>query len=132
MDYTPGWKKFPRQRQPWMKAITAYYPYLENIECQWEESGYKFTGASLPAELEYTAGSFSPGAFPMMATGDGNDIRFHNICGALKLKFKGSQSIAVIKISGRNNEKLCVDVTNTYIIDEAADIAWHGNKNTKR
>ena len=109
-----------------LKDIVAYYPYSESIECQYDGNGYRITGVSLPAEQKYAAGSFSQGSFPMIATGDGMQIRFRNICGALKLKLKGSQVITSIKVSGKNDEKLGGDGV-VFTDSSGPAISWTDN-----
>lgn len=83
----------------------VYYPYID-VVCV-EKSGDNYVlDAVLPANQNYAVDSFGNGAFPMVAVSEDNDITFNNLCGGIKLQLKGVQSIASIKIEGKNQEKL--------------------------
>lgn len=83
----------------------AYYPYASSITC--EKSGPDYVlNVTLPAEQAYKPGSFGNGSFPMAAASETNEMTFRNICGGMKLQFKGTQKLASIKIEGKNSEKL--------------------------
>lgn len=90
----------------------AYYPYSETVRCAKTESGY-ILDIILPQEQTYHENSFGSNAFPMAAVSKDNNFTFRNICGGVKLQLKGSQSIASVRIEGRNNEKLSGPATVT-------------------
>ena len=90
----------------------AYYPYSETVRCAKTESGYSLD-ILLPQTQTYHESSFGSNAFPMAAVSKDNNFTFRNICGGVKLQLKGSQSIASVRIEGRNNEKLSGPATVT-------------------
>ena len=90
----------------------AYYPYSETVRCAKTESGY-ILDILLPQKQTYHEKSFGSHAFPMAAVSKDNNFTFRNICGGVKLQLKGSQSIASVRIEGRNNEKLSGPATVT-------------------
>lgn len=83
----------------------VYYPFSDDVRCEKTESGYSLA-INLPSSQSYSERSFGSRAFPMAAVSKDNDFTFKNICGGMKLQLKGSQSIASIKIEGRNSERL--------------------------
>lgn len=98
----------------------AFYPYSSTTVLDKSGSAYVISGIDLPASQTYAESSFGNGAFPMVAvTSSANDynLKFKNILGGLKLQLKGTATIASIRITGNNNEKLCgaaeVTVSNT-------------------
>ncbi|MBR5856407.1 MAG: phosphodiester glycosidase family protein [Bacteroidales bacterium] len=92
--------------------IVAYYPYSTSVQCAKSENGYTLD-VVLPSEHTYIPNSFSKGTFPMVAVSSNNSIAFKNICGGIKLKFKGTAKIVSITITGKNNEKLSGEATVT-------------------
>lgn len=90
----------------------AYYPYSGTVRCAKTESGYSLD-ILLPQTQTYHEKSFGSNAFPMAAVSKDNNFTFRNICGGVKLQLKGSQSIASVRIEGRNNEKLSGPATVT-------------------
>ena len=90
----------------------VYYPYSESVRCAKNEYGYSLD-IILPQEQTYHERSFGSHAFPMAAVSKDNNFTFRNICGGVKLQLKGSQSIASVRIEGRNNEKLSGPATVT-------------------
>ena len=66
-------------------AYVAYYPY---------EGFVGFKGKTLdvmlPSEQYYEEGSFSSGAYPMLAVSDTEAFQFRNLCSILKVSLKGS------------------------------------------
>lgn len=95
----------------------AYYPYASDIICEKSGEGYALN-ITLPAEQTYTTGSFGNGAFPMAAVSGNNDLTFRNICGGLKLLFKGTSKVASVRIEGKNSEKLSGTASVTAYPDE--------------
>ena len=58
----------------------------------------------LPETQTYAENSFANGAFPMIAVSSDNQFTFRNICGGIKLQFKGVDKIKSIKFEGRSGE----------------------------
>ena len=83
----------------------AYYPYSKNISCKKVGVDYALE-VELPKSQNYVLESFDNQLFPMVAISEDNDLRFKNVCGAIKLQFKGTQQIASITIEGNDHEKL--------------------------
>lgn len=99
----------------------ALYPYTDDLLLEAsilddEGSAYEITGFVLPSTQNYAADSFGNGSFPMVAvTGSISDhtLKFRNLLGAMKLQFKGTQTVKSIKVEGKNNEKLSGAATIT-------------------
>lgn len=85
--------------------IVAYYPFSESAVCMRLGEHYQIE-AILPYEQTYVPNSFGNSVFPMVAVSPDNNITFKNICGGLKLQFKGSIDVASIRVEGNNDEKL--------------------------
>ena len=107
----------------------ALYPYADNLSCsngQLNEdnvASYVIDGIVLPQIQSYTEKSFGEEAFPMVAVTNGladHTLRFKNVCGAMKLQFKGTDAIQSITIEGRNGEKLSGSATLTIYPTNAA------------
>ncbi len=99
--------------------IIAYYPYSSSVKCAKSGNGY-LLDVVIPSEQSYVPESFANGAFPMVAVSADNNIAFKNICGGIKLQFKGSANVASISIRGKNNEKLSGAASVTANGDGAA------------
>ena len=96
--------------------IVAYYPYSESIECEKSNGNYALD-VVLPAEQTYEENSFGNGTFPMVAVSQDNNITFKNICGGVKLQFKGVDKIKSIRLEGLGNEKISGKATVVGYID---------------
>ena len=122
----------------------AFYPYADNLSCANarltdtetgnEVAAYAVSGVVLPEVQNYVADSFGEGTFPMAAVtatlGD-HTLKFWNVCGAMKLQLKGTDIVKLIKIEGRNNEKLSGAATVTaYPTDLAPVITMADNAST--
>lgn len=90
----------------------ALYPFIDDAYVEKSGENYKVT-SKLPSIQTYVAESFSNGAFPMVAVSENNELMFKNVCGAIKLQLKGTQTIKSIVIEGKNNEKLSGAATVT-------------------
>lgn len=96
--------------------IIAWYPYSSSVKV--EKSGSDYTlDVNLPAEQTYSKDSFGNGAFPMVAVNKTNNLTFKNVCGAMKLQFKGTQKIVSVMVKGNNGEKLSGEATVTAYAD---------------
>ncbi len=88
-----------------LNHIVAYYPYGESVKCTASGDNY-LLDVVLPSEQTYVAESFGNGSFPMAAASTDKNLTFKNVCGGIKLNFKGSAKVTSINIQGKNNEKL--------------------------
>lgn len=101
----------------------ALYPYADglsvsntNVTNGNDVGAYEITGVVLPEIQYYVPNSFGEGTFPMVAvtaTMSDHTLKFKNVLGAMKLQLKGTQTIKLIKIEGKNNEKLSGAATVT-------------------
>ena len=82
-----------------------YYPYADETEIYKSGPAYALD-VVLPSEQNYLAESFASGSFPMVAVSEDNNIAFKNICGGMKLQFKGNQRVASIRLEGKSGERL--------------------------
>ena len=83
----------------------ALYPFIDDAYVEKSGENYKVT-SKLPSIQTYVAESFSNSAFPMVAVSENNELTFKNVCGAIKLQLKGTQTIKTIVIEGKNGEML--------------------------
>ena len=86
------------------------YPYSDQIWCMKNDNNtpanaYKLN-LVLPQTQTYVENSFADGAFPMIAVSLDNRLTFRNICGGVKLQFKGVDRIKSIRLEGLGNEKI--------------------------
>ena len=95
----------------------AYYPYLSGVSAEKRNSGYELD-VVLPSEQTYAPDSFGNGSFPMAAVSADTDLTFKNVCGGIKLQFKGTCKVASLKIEGNNDEKLSGAAVVTVYADE--------------
>ena len=84
------------------------YPYSDQVWCVKNDSStpakaYKLN-VILPETQNYAENSFGNGAFPMVAVSSDIRFAFKNICGAVKLQFKGVDKIKSIKLEGLAEE----------------------------
>jgi hypothetical protein len=78
------------------------YPYSDQVWCMKYDNStpanaYKLN-VILPETQIYAENSFANGAFPMVAVSTDNQLTFKNICGGVKLQFKGVGNIKSIKL----------------------------------
>ncbi|MEE0235599.1 MAG: leucine-rich repeat protein [Bacteroidales bacterium] len=86
------------------------YPYSDQTCCMKYDNNtpaksYKLN-VVLPETQTYVENSFANGAFPMVAVSANNQHTFKNICGGLKLQFKGIDKIKSIKLEGVGEEAI--------------------------
>lgn len=87
----------------------AYYPYSSSVACNMSESESEYEymlDVYLPEVQTYMKDSFGQGSFPMVSVSASDNIPFKNVCGAMKLQFKGDQKVTSIRLEGKNNEKI--------------------------
>ena len=86
------------------------YPHSNDAWCMKNDSNNPAQSYRLnvlfPEIQIYEENSFAIGAFPMIAVSADNKLTFRNICGGLKLQFKGVDKIKSIKLEGLGNEKI--------------------------
>lgn len=86
------------------------YPYSDQVWCVKNDSStpaktYKLN-VVLPETQNYAENSFGNGAFPMVAVSSDIRFAFKNICGGVRLQFKGVDKISSIKLEGLEEEKI--------------------------
>lgn len=86
------------------------YPHSDQVWCMKYDNStpaksYKLN-VVLPETQTYAENSFANGAFPMVAVSSNNQLTFKNICGGVKLQFKGVDKIKSIKLEGLGNEAI--------------------------
>lgn len=86
------------------------YPHSYDVWCMKNDKNtpaesYKLN-VIIPETQVYKENSFGIGAFPMIAVAMDNKLTFRNICGGLKLQFKGVDKIKSIRLEGLGNEKI--------------------------
>ena len=86
------------------------YPHSDQVWCMKYDNNtpaksYKLN-VVLPETQTYAENSFANGAFPMVAVSSNNQLTFKNICGGVKLQFKGVDKIKSIKLEGLGNETI--------------------------
>ena len=86
------------------------YPHSYDVWCMKNDNStptqsYKLN-LVLPETQIYEKNSFATGALPMVAVSENNKLTFRNICGGIKLQFKGVDKIQSIKLEGLGNEKV--------------------------
>ena len=100
--------------------IVALYPYSSSVDCSMNgDDSYKLD-FSLPQTQYYSESSFGNGAFPMLAVSSDNNMTFRNICGGLKLQFKGVDKIKSITLEGLGDELLSGSASVIGYVDGSA------------
>jgi len=92
----------------------AYYPYAQQLAVQEGDGCCEISGIILPQEQTYVEGSFGQGTFPMVAMTDAlddYDLNFRNVCGAIRIRMTGSNTVKSLRITGKNNERLSGNAT---------------------
>ena len=97
------------------------YPYA-STSCMKNDgnetsNSYK-VNLNLPEIQTYAVGSFGNGSFPMIAVSSSNELLFKNICGGIKLQFKGEDKIKSIKLESIGGEKISGKATVIGYADE--------------
>ncbi|MBO5920270.1 MAG: leucine-rich repeat protein [Bacteroidales bacterium] len=112
------------------------YPHSTDVWCMKNDNSsptksYKLN-VVLPQTQYYSANSFANGAFQMVAVSSSNQLTFRNICGGVKLQFKGVDKIKSIKLEGIGGELISGKSTVVgYVNGEAPSITMHSTKATK-
>ena len=89
----------------------TFYPYSSDVLCQQKDADSYGLSVILPEIQTYSKESFANGAFPMVAVSTSNRLSFLNVCGGLKLQFKGVDKIKSIKFEGLAEEKIAGPAT---------------------
>lgn len=86
------------------------YPYASTTLCMKNDSQSPAASYNvnvvLPQTQYYAENSFGNGTFPMIAVSSNNELTFRNICGGLKLQFKGTGKIKSILLEGLGEEPI--------------------------
>ena len=77
----------------------ALYPYKDRSSAGLSTDGY--LDLELPAVQTYEPNSFGKGAFPMIAVGEGPELKFWNLCSVLKVSLTGSAAVNEIRFVTR-------------------------------
>ena len=110
----------------------AFYPYIDGIECKKNNSSYLISDITLPGIQNYTVNSFENGSFLMAGFSESQVLSFKNVFGALKLQFKGNQTIKSIQLEGNNGEKISGNATvSVYTDGKAPSITMESNATNK-
>ena len=100
------------------------YPYDSNTICLKNDAHSPTASYNvnivLPQTQYYAENSFGNGAFPMMAVSSNNELTFRNICGGLKLQFKGTGIIQSIQLEGLGGESISGNATVVGYVDGSA------------
>lgn len=96
----------------------GFYPYSDGIVCSNTAAPYILKNISLPARQEYVPNGFAAGAFPMTAISETEWLSFKNLCGAIKLKVKGTKAIKSVEIKGNAGELISGKANVTIYDDE--------------
>ena len=100
------------------------YPYSSSTRCMKNDAhspaeSYN-VNVVLPQTQYYAENSFGNGAFPMIAVSSNNELTFRNICGGLKLQFKGTGKIKSILLEGLGEEPISGTATVVGYVDGSA------------
>ena len=100
------------------------YPYASNTMCLKNDAhspaeSYN-VNVVLPQTQYFAQNSFGSGAFPMIAVSSNNELTFRNICGGLKLQFKGTGVIQSIVLEGLGEELISGKATIVGYVDGSA------------
>ena len=111
------------------------YPYSDQVWCmKYDNSDAANTymlNVVLPETQTYTCNSFANGAFPMVAVSTSNQLTFRNICGGVKLQFKGVDKIKSIKLEGLGGEAISGKSSVIAYADGTAPIITMASTATK-
>ncbi|MBR3485474.1 MAG: leucine-rich repeat domain-containing protein, partial [Bacteroidales bacterium] len=77
----------------------ALYPYRDKSSAG--VTSDSFLILEIPAVQKYAPNSFGAGAFPMVAVGEGPELKFWNLFSVLKVSMTGSVSVNAVRFSRR-------------------------------
>ena len=102
------------------------YPHSYDVWCMKNDDNvptqsYRLN-VMLPEAQSYEENTFGIGTFPMIAVSPDNKLTFRNICGGLKLQFKGVDKIKSIKLEGLGGEKISGKSTVVGYVDGSAPV----------
>ena len=103
----------------------AIYPFEDDLICnpiyEGEEiTSYQIKNFTIPAVQTYAENSFAEEAFAMTAITNGladHNLKFKNVCGALKLQLKGTATVKKIELKGNADEQIAGDAVVTVYAD---------------
>ena len=77
----------------------ALYPYRDKSAAGVSSDGY--LNLEIPAVQDYAPNSFGAGSFPMVAVGEGPELKFWNLFAVLKFSMTGSASVKAVRFVTR-------------------------------
>ncbi|MBO5920447.1 MAG: hypothetical protein J6Q34_08170 [Bacteroidales bacterium] len=102
----------------------VYYPYSSGVLCSEGDDNMASESYQLrvvlPQVQHFAENSFGDGVFPMVAVSSDNHLIFRNICGGIKLRFKGTGTIMSIRLEGVGEEPISGDATVSCYVDGGA------------
>ena len=106
-----------------LKDIVVLYPYAESNSLSVAD---QCVYATIPALQHYEKDSYSIGANPMVASGDGESFELKNVCVRLKLNVTGEKKVVKMTLTGDKGEQMAGRVAIDYrdytlsLIDEGS------------
>ena len=106
-----------------LKDIVLLYPYAESNSLSVAD---QCVYATIPALQHYEKDSYSIGANPMVASGDGDSFELKNVCVRLKLNVTGEKKVVKMTLTGDKGEQMAGRVAINYrdytlsLIDEGS------------
>lgn len=106
-----------------LKDIVLLYPYAESNSLSVADQCVYVT---IPALQHYEKDSYSIGANPMVASGDGDSFELKNVCVRLKLNVTGEKKVVKMTLTGDKGEQMAGRVAINYrdytlsLIDEGS------------
>lgn len=106
-----------------LKDIVLLYPYAESNSLSVAD---QCVYATIPALQHYEKDSYSIGANPMIASGDGDSFELKNVCVRLKLNVTGEKKVVKMTLTGDKGEQMAGRVAINYrdytlsLIDEGS------------
>lgn len=106
-----------------LKDIVLLYPYAESNSLSVADQCVYVT---IPALQHYEKDSYSIGANPMIASGDGDSFELKNVCVRLKLNVTGEKKVVKMTLTGDKGEQMAGRVAINYrdytlsLIDEGS------------
>lgn len=109
-----------------MDHNVVLYPYSNTVWCMKNDNNiptksYKLN-IVLPETQVYAKDSFADDSFPMVAVSTDNHLTFRNICGGIKLQFKGIDKIRSITLESLGEEAISGKATVVCHVDGSAPV----------
>lgn len=114
--------------------VIAYYPYSSSVGCSKSDASYTLTKIEIPSVQSYAKNSFASNTFPMIAVTSSvseKQLKFRNICGALKLQLTGDVKVRKIILRGNKGELLSGQAMVTASANSLPSINMYDNALTE-